>query len=203
MGTAVGVALVLLAGVPELSAQGKDGSTGAALGGAVLGAYSGTVLGLLGAFGPCNRTLAGTRCPRVAVAIGGTLGLAAGARMGSEDTDAFYGRLRGAGYGALIGGVVGYGLSRGVRQYGWPDVGMFLAVGAGIGASPAGAGLGFGAGAIVGTLSWMIFPEIKLGDAAAISLVGLAVGGLAGWVVGTDTSGERKGTLLIPLQVRF
>jgi len=36
----------------------------------------------------------------------------------------------------------------------------------------------------------------------AISLVGLAAGGLAGWVAGADSSGKAS-HVLIPLQVRF
>ena len=202
LGSALGALLALSAGAPGLMAQEKDGSTGAAIGGALLGAYSGSVFGLLGGFGPCNRTLSGPECPRIALAIGGALGLASGLRMGAEDPDALDGRWRGAGYGGVIGGLVGAGLSLGVRQYGWQDVGMFLAVGAGIGASPAGAGIGFAAGAAVGTLGWMVVPEWKIGDTVAVSLLGLAAGGLAGWVTGTDTRGEQR-PLLIPLQVRF
>jgi hypothetical protein len=111
--------------------------------------------------------------------------------------------LRGAGYGAAVGGIVGYGLSLGVRQYGWADVGTFAVVGGGIGASPVGAGIGFGAGALVGVLSWMAIPRFKLGDAVAISLVGLAAGGLAGWVMGMENNGPDREPLIIPLQIRF
>jgi hypothetical protein len=194
--------LALAAGSPRLIAQERDGSTGAAIGGALLGTYSGAVLGLLGGFGPCNRTLSGPRCPRIALAIGGALGLASGLRMGAGDPDALDGRWRSAGYGGIVGGLVGAGLSLGVRQYGWQDAGMFLAVGAGIGASPVGAGIGFAAGAAVGALGWMVIPEWKIGDTVAVSLVGLAAGGLAGWVTGTDTRGRQR-PLLVPLQFRF
>jgi hypothetical protein len=197
------VAGALFFGVGQLSSQEGSGSTGAALGGAMLGAYSGTVLGLLGASGPCNRTLSGARCPRVAAALGGAVGLAAGVRMGRDDRDALTGRFRGAGYGAVVGGLVGYGLSLGVRQYEWLDVGTFAAVGAGIGASPAGAGLGFGAGAVVGALSCLVIPDFKIGDAVALSLVGLTLGGLAGWVMGTEADGGQGPAVVIPLQVRF
>ena len=203
IGVALAVALAFWIRVPHLSAQDNDGSTAAAVGGAVLGTYSGAVLGLLGGFGPCNRTLSGVRCTRIAAALGGAVGLASGIRVGSGDSDALMSRFRGAGYGAAVGGIVGYGLSLGVRQYGWSDVGAFLAVGAGIGASPAGAGLGFGAGAVVGVLSWMAIPRFKIGDAVAISMVGLAAGGLVGWVTGTDNEGSGRGPIIIPLQIRF
>ena len=203
VGAALAAALALMIRSPDLSAQDGDGSMGAAIGGAALGAYSGTALGLLGGFGPCNRTLTGVRCTRIAAAFGGVVGMAAGIRMGSEDSESLRGRFRGAGYGAVAGGLLGYGLSLGVRQYGWYDVGTFMAVGAGIGASPAGVGVGFGAGAAVGVLSWLVIPRFKLGDAVAVSLVGSAVGGLAGWVLGTDSDKPESFPIVIPFQVRF
>ena len=203
IGAVFAFALAPLVCIPELSAQDSDGSAGAALGGAILGTYSGSVLGLLGGFGPCNRTLSGVRCTRVAAVLGGSVGLASGLLMGTGDSESLNRHFRSAGYGAAIGGIVGYGLSLGVRQYGWSDVVTFLAVGGGIGASPEGAGVGFGAGALAGVLSWVAIPKFKLGDAVAISLVGLAAGGLAGWVVGAQRAGSGGQPLIIPLQVRF
>jgi hypothetical protein len=169
------------------AAQEPRGSTPAALGGAALGAYSGSVFGLLGGVGPCNRILSGPACPRIAAAVGAGVGLVAGAWMGTEDSGSLNARWRGAGYGAAAGTLVGYGLSRGVRQYGWLDVGTFL---------------GVGTGAAVGGLLWLVVPEMKIGDAVAVSLVGLAVGGLAGWVSGMDVHRDSP-PLVIPLQVRF
>ncbi len=183
-------------------AQEGGGSTAAALGGAALGAFSGSVFGLLGGVGPCNRTLSGTVCPRIAAAVGAGAGLVAGAWMGAEDAGSLDARWRGAGYGAAAGTLVGYGLSRGVRQYGWTDVGTFLGVGVALGTAPLGAALGFGTGAAVGGLLWLVVPEMKIGDAVAVSLVGLAVGGLAGWVSGMEHHGDSS-PLVIPLQVRF
>jgi hypothetical protein len=184
------------------AAQEPRGSTPAALGGAALGAYSGSVFGLLGGVGPCNRILSGPACPRIAAAVGAGVGLVAGAWMGTEDSGSLNARWRGAGYGAAAGTLVGYGLSRGVRQYGWLDVGTFLGVGVALGTSPLGAVLGFGTGAAVGGLLWLVVPEMKIGDAVAVSLVGLAVGGLAGWVSGMDVHRDSP-PLVIPLQVRF
>jgi len=126
----------------------------------------------------------------------------AGAWMGAEDSGSLNARWHGAGYGAAVGTLVGYGLSRGVRQYGWLDVGTFLGVGVALGTSPLGAVLGFGSGAAVGGLVWLVVPEMKIGDAVAVSLVGLAVGGLAGWVSGMDVRRDSP-PLVIPLQVRF
>jgi len=94
-------------------AQEPGGSISAALGGAALGAFSGTVFGLLGGVGTCNRTLSGSSCPRVAAAVGAGTGVVAGAWMGAEDSGSLNARWRGAGYGAAVGTLVGYGLSRG------------------------------------------------------------------------------------------
>jgi hypothetical protein len=122
--------------------------------------------------------------------------------MGVEDSESLNARWRGAGYGAAVGTLVGYGLSRGVRQYGWTDVATFLGVGVALGTAPLGAAVGFGTGAAVGGLVWLGVPEMKIGDAVAVSLVGLTVGGLAGWVSGMDVSRDSP-PLAIPLQVRF
>ena len=99
--------------------------------------------------------------------------------------------------------VVGFGLSLGVRQYGWTDVGAFSAVGAAVGASPKGAGLGLGIGLVVGTAGWLLLPEMKLGDTVSISVIGLAAGGLAGWMVGAGGGDKDSVPIVIPFQVRF
>jgi hypothetical protein len=112
-------------------------------------------------------------------------------------------RWRGAGYGVLAGGLVGFGLSRVTRQYGWADVGAFAAVGGAIGASPAGAGIGFGIGALLGAVGVLTIPEMKLGDAVALSVAGLAAGGLAGWVVGARNARKTFSSLVIPMEIRF
>jgi hypothetical protein len=122
--------------------------------------------------------------------------------MAMEKDGSIQGRWRGAGYGALIGGIVGFGLSQGVRQYHLADVGAFTAVGAAFGASPKGAGIGLGVGAFLGSLSWMVYPKITVGDAVAISLAGLAAGGLAGWVLGAEKE-PTDFPPLIPFQIRF
>jgi len=62
--------------------------------------------------------------------------------------------------------------------------------------------LGFAAGAAVGTLGWVVIPGMKIGDVVGVSLVGLAVGGLAGWVAGPAMD-EEPIPLVIPLQIRF
>lgn len=202
-GSALILASALFVSATELSAQGKDGSGRAALGGAVLGASSGAVLGLIGGAGVCSRLLEGARCPRVAAALGGAVGALSGAVLGAEDSGALDTRLENAGYGALIGGIVGIGLTRGVRQYRWPEVGTFLVVGGAIGSSPSGAGWGFGVGAIAGTAGWLIFPELKIGDAVSLALFGLAAGGLADWIAGNTGGNKEELPFMLPVQVRF
>jgi hypothetical protein len=63
------------------AASGQQSSRGTALsagGGALLGVYSGTALGLTGGLLPCDRTALGPGCPLVTAIAGGTLGLVAG-----------------------------------------------------------------------------------------------------------------------------
>ncbi|MGD8320734.1 MAG: hypothetical protein PVJ02_09775 [Gemmatimonadota bacterium] len=185
------VVTLLWSGARSVSGQAAEGSTASAVGLAVLGAYSGTVMGLIGAVGPCNRLLSGAVCPRVGAALGGAVGLASGAVLGSNDSAALEGAFRNAGYGALAGGLVGWGLTGVVRQYWWPDPLAIGAVGAAIGASPKGAGAGFVAGAAAGFLSWMAIPRVSVGDAISLALTGLAAGGLIGWV--SEAAASRSG----------
>jgi len=198
-GSVLAMSLALVCLPADLLGQEEDKPVS----GAFLGTASGTVLGLLGGVGVCNRTFLGAKCPGVSAAMGGILGGVSGAVLGGEDGGALDDRWRGAGYGAMIGGVVGFGLSRVARQYGWTDVGAFVAVGGAIGASPEGAGAGFGIGAALGTIAWLAIPDLKLGDAVAISVIGLAVGGLADWVMGASRTGNQSTSLVIPLQIRF
>ena len=187
---------LLCAQAPPASGQEPGGSTSSAVLGGTLGAYSGVVLGLVGATGPCNRLLWGASCPRAAAALGGALGLAAGAVLGSNDTAALDGRLANAGYGALAGGLVGWGLSKVVRQYAWPAPLAFAAVGAAVGASSQGAGEGFAIGAVVGALSWVAIPRFNVGDAISAAVVGLVVGGLSEWI--SEASRSRSGASTAP-----
>ena len=91
----------------------------------------------------------------------------------------------------------------GVRQYDWPDVGAAAAVGAALGASPVGAGIGFGVGLTVGSVLWLAMPGRGLPEAAALSLAGLAIGGLFDWVLGAATASSSSGPLVIPFQIRL
>ena len=84
--------------------------------------------------------------------------------------------------------MVGVGLRRAVRQYGWTDVGTAALVGGAIGAAPVGSGIGAGAGAVTGALAWWLIPDATIADMAMISLLGLAVGGMVDWADGAASA---------------
>jgi len=194
-----GLVALFLVLFSDASAQGR-----AVLGGVALGGVSGTVLGLVGTAEVCNRTLSGPACPRVAAAVGAALGSMGGGLLGARDQEALRDRLRGAGYGAAAGAVLGYAVTRMVRPYGWRDAATFVVIGGAVGASAKGAGIGFGAGVALGTLAWWLVPEVKLGDTIALSLTGLAVGGIAGWAVAGGSTGDGdRPALVLPLTIRF
>lgn len=192
-------------GVPGLESPGTLSAQEAEVyWGAALGGYSGATLGLLGSAEVCNRIVSTETCPRIGSILGGVVGAVGGGVLGDQDPDALRERLEHAGYGGLIGAAVGYGLMRGVRQFGWADAGTFLAVGAGVGASPLGAGIGWGAGALLGTIAWRAIPKVKVGDVVALSIFGMAAGGLVGWAVEWNGSDHQKEpTLVIPFEIRF
>lgn len=166
------------------------GTTGSSWGGAVLGAYSGSVYGLLGTLMPCNRTLAGGKCAASGFVAGAGLGGAMGGIVGSQDRSQVIRRAQGAGWGAAVGGLVGVGLWKGVRQYGWADAAATAAVGGAIGAAPRGAMIGAGIGAAAGAFAWAAFPKAGFADFVLFTLGGVAVGGLYDWVTGATDAGR-------------
>ena len=180
-------ALAILAGAmisAPCSALGQndDGSTVGAVGGAALGAASGSVLALMGGLVGCNRTLRPTRCSRITTAAGAAIGLTAGAAIGWRNDPVLDDRLQSAALGAAVGAAVGWGLKKFIRQYEWSDVAAASVLGLAIGASAKGSGLGFAAGGAVGFLLWHLHPSVGPGGAVAWALAGMAVGGLGDWV---------------------
>lgn len=170
-----------IAGQVSLPPQGSAGST---WGGVALGAYSGTVFGLLGTMLPCNRTAAGARCAASGASAGAALGAAMGGIMGGQNQADVIARLRSAGWGAAVGAVLGLGAWKGIRQYGWADAVAVAAVGGAIGAAPRGAAIGAGVGVATGALVWVAFPRAGHADFALFTLGGLAVGGILDWAFG-------------------
>ena len=179
-------------------AQAFRGSTASTLGGVALGAYSGSVLGLLGSVLPCNRTLYGPKCAATGASVGGALGVAMGGLIGAQNQDETVIRLEGAGVGALIGAGVGIILRQAVRQYDWEDAATVAVIGGAFGATPVGSGVGLGAGAVVGSVVWLTFPRAGLQDFLLFSLAGAAVGGMIDWADGAANA-KREGSESFPL----
>ncbi len=183
-------------------AQNDEGSTGGAIGGAALGATSGSVLALLGGLGGCNRTLRPTRCSRITTAVGGAIGLTAGAVIGWNDSG-LDDRLKGAGVGAVVGAGVGWGLKKFIRQYEWSDVATASVLGSAVGASAKGSALGFAVGSATGFLLWQLHPTVGPGGAVAWALAGVAVGGLGDWVVGAAQGDPETSGMPVSFSVRW
>lgn len=195
------VVLVTLCGVAvpfDGMAQSADATAMTTVSGVLLGAYSGTLLGLAGSLAPCNRTLLGSSCAALAAGSGGTVALVMGGILGAQNPDALNDRFADAGVGALVGAVVGTGLRFGVQQYGWADALAVAAVGGAVGAAPRGAWIGATVGLAAGGVGWLILPEGGPDDLVMLTLAGLAVGGLYDWTaaaVGADA--EREPTTVI------
>lgn len=184
-----------LCGPRAVDAQAFRGSTASTLGGVALGAYSGSVLGLVGSVLPCNRTLYGPKCAATGASVGGALGVAMGGLIGAQNQDETIVRLEGAGVGALIGSGVGIILRQAVRQYDWEDAATLGVIGGAFGATPVGSGVGLGAGAVVGGIVWLTFPRAGLQDFILFSLAGAALGGMVDWADGaSDAKREVSGT---------
>ncbi len=187
------VGTLMLAASGALAQSGNE-STGAAFGGAVLGAVSGSVLALSGGLGGCNRTLYPSRCSRITTATGAVIGLVAGAVIGSNNPSDLDDRFRNAAWGTAVGAAGGIALKLGLQHYGWPDVAAASAVGLAFGASVKGSSIGLAVGATTGLLLWRFHPRVGPGGAAAWGLAGMGMGGLADWVAdalqgGSDING--------------
>lgn len=197
------LALLLTLHTAPSRAQTYEGDTWTTAAGAALGLYSGGVLGLLGTMMPCNRTLAGDRCVASGVGTGSAMGLVMGGLIGAQNTNALDIRVENAGIGALAGAVVGVGLRRAVRQYGWADVGASAVIGGAIGAAPTGSLLGLGAGVTTGALAWLLIPDSGLGNLVMLSLVGVAVGGMVDWAGGAASARRDRPSSFPLLTIRF
>ncbi len=182
--------------------QNDEGSTGRAIGGAALGAASGSVLALTGGLVGCNRTLRPTRCSRITSAAGAAVGLTAGAAIGWNDSG-LDDRLENAAWGAAAGAAVGFGLKHFIRQYEWSDVASASVLGVAIGASAKGSGLGFAAGAATGLLLWGLHPSVGPGGAVGWALAGMAVGGLADWVAEAVQGDPESNAIPVGFSIRW
>lgn len=185
-------------------AQETTGSAGAAIGGAALGAASGTMLGLTASLIPCSKTLSQLTCSRASTLSAGLIGLGSGTLVGAWDSGRLGSAAKGAAIGFGAGAAVGFVLKEVVRQYGWLDVLSTGAIGMSIGAQPEGAALGLGAGLFVGSVLWLAIPSYGLPDLAAAGLIGMAAGGLAAWVVDAVEANSSGGSgVTIPFSFRI
>ena len=200
------VVLALLGLMLKPASAQDSGSDWAIVAGGALGLYSGAVLGMAGGMIPCSQTYAGASCVRLVGISGGAIGLASGLYLGAEDEDRVVDALRGAGYGLLIGSAAGFTLSRIVPYYGWLDVVAGGGIGAAVGASAEGAVIGLAVGTVVGTVLWRSVPSFELPDAVGVAVMGLAVGGLATWVIraveaGGDRTSAQSAILSVSLKI--
>lgn len=184
----VTAALSAHAVVAPVDAQSPDGDALWTVTGAALGLYSGGVLGLVGTMMPCNRTLDGDRCAASGTGTGAAMGLVMGGLIGGQNRDAIRTRAENAGWGLIAGSVVGLGLRRFVRQYGWADVGAAALLGGAFGAAPRGAGIGGGIGVAAGGVAWLILPDSGVADLALLTLLGATVGGMVDWADGAASA---------------
>ena len=125
------------------------------------------------------------------------MGGASGAVIGANDSDRAWNHARNAGIGAAVGSVTWLFLRRVVRPLGWWDAGAGAVLGAAIGAAPTGAGIGFASGALVGTVLWQAFPSFEVADVVGLGMGGMALGGLASWVISAVNSTEDGGGLVV------
>ena len=200
-GAAAICTLLLFLTALAANAQETEKSDWAVVAGGALGLYSSGMLAVTGSLIPCTQTLAGVKCVRVAAVAGSGIGLVSGLYLGDASEELVESRLRGAGYGLLIGSAVGLVLQRVVPHYGFKDIATFGASGAAIGASPEGAIVGFAVGTFTGAVLWQLIPSFEFADAVGMGLAGLALGGIASWVIEAADAQSSTGGLEIVLPV--
>ena len=74
-----------------------------------------------------------------------------------------------------------------------------------MGGAPAEAGIGLAAGSVAGALLWKFIPAFDVADAVSLSLGGLALGGLGGWIYSAaQASKENNGAqFILPITLTF
>ncbi|KPK63025.1 MAG: hypothetical protein AMS21_06950 [Gemmatimonas sp. SG8_38_2] len=196
--------LLFLTAAPA-GAQENAASDWSTFAGGALGLYSSGMLALTGSLIPCTQTLAGVKCVRVSAVAGSAIGLVSGLYLGDASEEFVEDRLRGAGYGLIIGSAVGAVLQRVVPHYGFKDILTFGASGAAIGASPKGAIIGFAAGTFTGAVLWQLIPSFEFADGVGMAIAGMAVGGIASWVIDAADAQSNKGSpeLVLPVTIRI
>jgi hypothetical protein len=155
---------------------------------------------------PCSQTGPGPTCVRWSAIGGGAIGLTGGAMLGASDSDRLGDAAIGAGIGFAAGALGGMLLKSKAERFGWQDVGAVGLFGGAIGSAPRGSVIGLLSGSALGFVAWALWDDFKGPDLLGASLAGLAIGGIAEWLVrGIDAQSEdgHEFRLSVPLQVRF
>lgn len=187
-------------------AQESDGSTAAAVAGGALGLASGAALGAVGSMIPCSQTRAGPACVRWSAIGGGTVGMTGGILLGAGDSDGLGDAALGAGIGFAVGALGGMLIRTKAERFGWQDVAAVGLFGGAIGSAPRGSAIGLLGGSAVGFLAWAIWDDFKGPDLFGTALAGLAIGGLAEWLVrglDAESAGEDELRFTVPMKVGF
>lgn len=172
--------------------------------GSSLGLASGAMLGATGGLIPCSQTVSGDRCFRLAAAVGGVLGLAGGLMLAAEDRERVEDAWVGAGVGLGAGVLAGLTMKPFAQRVGWDDVLVVGFLGAAIGPVWRGAAVGAGAGMLAGAIGWRVDSDRTFPDALGLTMVGLAVGGIAEWMIrGINAQRGNDIAMMIPMNLRF
>lgn len=177
-----GACLLSVAAARPLAGQAASGSFAATVAGGALGAYSGLFLGLVGSTIPCTQTARAVRCIQISAMSAAATASVSGTLLGSADDDRIRHAIRNTGIGAAAGALTGVALARFTQRVGARDVVALGLVGGAVGAAPRGTGIGLAGGAAVAGLL-MAVADLGLPNALAIAAAGIAVGGLAQWIL--------------------
>ena len=206
-GRALALALAsLLALTPTgTRAQESEGSTAAGVAGGALGLASGATLGAVGSLIPCSQSDPGPTCVRWSAIGGGVIAATGGALLGAGDSNRLGDAALGAGIGFVAGALGGLLIKSKAERFGWQDVAAVGLFGGSIGSAPAGSAIGFLGGSALGLAAWALFDDFKSPDLFGAAVAGLAIGGIAEWLVrGIDAqSGDPEYQFTVPLKVGF
>jgi hypothetical protein len=184
------LSVVALAATTSSAVAQTDGTTGSAVAGGFLGAYSGGLVSNIGSLVWCTETEWGASCVRAMTLAGSIVGGTAGSVFGSRDSEAIKRSAIRSAIGFGIGSAFGIITMKAKSAVGWRDALMLGAVGGAVGARPFGAALGFTGGTLIGWGLSYIVPEFGIPEVAATALAGMAIGVLADWVLSASNAGD-------------
>lgn len=200
--------IILLASFNDAACQEPSGSTGTAIAGATIGAYSGSMVGAMGSIVPCTETYWGHKCVRLSALAGGAIGLVSGAVIGANDSDRIERSAKGAAIGFGAGFAAGLMLKPIAQRVGWQDVAAVGFMGAAVGAAPKGAVIGLGVGTAIGFTLNKTVDGFTMPDLVGAAAAGAAIGVLTDLVVSAFDASSRgevaaSPMLTIPFSVSF